>query len=104
MFCKFRKIKPFDFTLPCTSINTINSVCRVPERDLKGFGQISTIAKQVSENKFKEEDIYQNRRKVIDLDFQLSIYNQNKKLNIPFFIKILTIKYTLLLRVGYSYP
>lgn len=77
MFCGFRKIKPFEFTLPCTSINTINSVCRVPERGLMGYEQISSIAKLISQNKFIEDNLYQGRKNAIDLDFQLVVYNNS---------------------------
>ena len=77
MFCKFRKIKPFEFTLSCDSINMINSVCRLPERSLNGFKQISTIAKLIHENKYLDDDLYIPRKKVIDLDFQLEVYKKS---------------------------
>lgn len=75
IFCNLRHIKHFDFPLSCTSINTINSLCRVPERCLGGNYSIGTVVKQLLNNNVSEDIVYQNRKNAIDLEFQLSVYN-----------------------------
>ena len=80
-YCHFRHIKNFNFPLNPSSINMINSLCSLPERDLKGSCNITSVIKWINENNLSESEInkrvYEGRRNAVSIKFQYELYKDS---------------------------
>lgn len=80
LYCKIRKVKykPEYESISPLHIKTVNSACRVPERDLKGLYHIDSVLGRLLDRSLsfppEQHFIVLNRSKAVDINFHTQLY------------------------------